>query len=60
MSAPTRCPKPAGSSVPWANGMLSTPDPPDDVQTQEVDEEDEEDGAPMAELNAYQQVCEKT
>ena len=45
-------------------GMHSdnTPDPPDDGEIQEeVDEDDEGKGAPMAEeLDAYNQVCEQT
>lgn len=59
-SAPTRCSKPARLSVPWGNEMLPAPHPPDEVQILGVDEEDEENGAPMAEPGAYQQVCEKT
>ena len=37
--------------------MLETPNPPDDAQIQEVDEEI---GAPTVELDAYKQVCEQT
>ena len=46
--------------MPWGNEMLPAPHPPDEVQILGVDEEDEENGAPMAEPGAYQQVCEKT
>ena len=59
-SAPTPRAKPARPSVPWANGALVTPAPPDDAPILEVDEEDEENEAATAELGAYQQVCEKS
>ena len=49
--------KPARPSVPWANGALSTPAPPDDAPILEVDEENDETEATTAEHGAYQQVC---
>lgn len=55
-SAPTPRHKPARPSVPWANGALATPAPPDDTPIVEVDEEEE---ATTAEHDSYQQVCEK-
>ena len=47
--------------MPWANGALTTPAPPDDAPLAEVEEEDEESEATTAEPGAhmYQQVCEK-
>ena len=58
-SAPTPRHKPARPSVPWANGALATPAPPDDAPIVEVDEEEEESGATTVEHDSYQQVCEK-
>ena len=56
-SAATPRSKPARPSVPWANGALTTPAPPDDAPIVEVEEEDEENEATTAEIGAYQQVC---
>ena len=58
-SAPTPRHKPARPSVPWANGALATPAPPDNAPIAEVDEEEEESGATTVEHDSYQQVCGK-
>lgn len=56
-SAATPRSKPARPSVPWANGALATPAPPDDAPILEEEEEDKENEATTAEIGAYQQVC---
>lgn len=57
--APAPRHKPARPSVPWANGALATPAPPDNAPIAEVDEEEEESGATTVEHDSYQQVCGK-
>ncbi|KAL9968581.1 hypothetical protein ACROYT_G020690 [Oculina patagonica] len=53
--APTPRSKPTRMSVPWANGALCTPAPPDDAPLVEEDEENEEGEIGTGEPGAYQQ-----